>query len=154
MNLILLVLLTLASQKPSLVTNIGCHVEGMGIACPSDSLSSVMPQMRATATQHSATLSWNASAVGKNCAPPATLAYNVLRGSAAGQESTTPINPTPLTTTGYVDASVQMGQTYYWVVVPLETCANLVIPGPVSNEVSYQFPFPPSAAMIQGILAQ
>ncbi len=44
--------------------------------------------------------------------------YNVYRGTTAGGESATPLNPTPLsaTTTSYIDTTVVPGNTYYYIV--------------------------------------
>ena len=44
--------------------------------------------------------------------------YNVYRGTAAGGESTTPINSSPLaaTATSYADTTAVAGNTYYYVV--------------------------------------
>ena len=42
--------------------------------------------------------------------------YNIFRGSVSGGESTTPLNTSPVTGTGYDDKSVSGQTTYYYVV--------------------------------------
>ena len=87
---------------------------------------------------HSVILNWNAS-------PdiPAD-SYNVYRGTATGQESTTPLNSTPLTATTYTDTTVEPG-TYFYVV---KSVANGVL-SPVSNEASAVIlPQPPTNLVV------
>jgi fibronectin type 3 domain-containing protein len=57
---------------------------------------------------HSATLSWTAST-------SIVVGYNVYRGTTSGGPYTK-INPSLDATTSFTDATVQAGQTYYWVV--------------------------------------
>ncbi|HTS70900.1 MAG TPA: choice-of-anchor D domain-containing protein [Terriglobia bacterium] len=59
---------------------------------------------------HDVILTWTASST------PAIEGYNVYRGNASHQESTIPLNSFPITQTTYVDAAVQPGHTYYYVV--------------------------------------
>jgi hypothetical protein len=40
--------------------------------------------------------------------------YNFYRGTEKGQESTTPLNPIPLSTCSYTDLTVENGDTYYY----------------------------------------
>lgn len=60
--------------------------------------------------------------------------YNVFRGTAAGGESSTPINTTPLSssTTSYHDTSVTTGTTYFYVVQAINNTGS----SPVSNEAN------------------
>ena len=74
---------------------------------------------------HQVVLQWTAS-----IDVPAD-SYNVLRGTAAGQEASTPINSAPITGTTYTDSTVEPG-TWFYVV---ESIANGVSSVP-SNEVS------------------
>lgn len=50
---------------------------------------------------------------------PGVLGYYVYRGTASGEESTTPLNSTPVAGTSYADSDVTSGQTYYYVVTAL-----------------------------------
>jgi len=59
---------------------------------------------------HDVILSWTASVAS------GVAGYYVYRGTAAGGESSTPLNSTPSTGTTYVDANVTPGTTYYYVV--------------------------------------
>jgi len=54
-------------------------------------------------------LSWGASY------SPGVVGYDIYRGSASGGESSTPLNPTPIEGTKYVDENVKAGATYYYV---------------------------------------
>jgi ribosomal protein S8E len=58
---------------------------------------------------HDAILSWAASTT------PGVVGYNVYRGTTSGGESATPLNSSPINGTTYTDATVQAGQTYYYV---------------------------------------
>jgi hypothetical protein len=109
--------------------------------------------LAATSSGHDVTLSWSQSVPGANCAAPAAITYSVLRGPSAGLESGVPLNPTPLTTTGFVDSTVVLGQTYYYVVMASEQCGTLNFSAPRSNEMSVQFPQPPTAAVLQALVA-
>jgi fibronectin type 3 domain-containing protein len=80
-------------------------------------ISGVAPVSAATnlvVTTPSATeadLAWSAAGAG-------TTGYNVYRGTAAGGESTTPLNSVPLSagTTSYQDTTALAGNTYFYVV--------------------------------------
>jgi hypothetical protein len=61
---------------------------------------------------HSADLAWNASA--------GAVGYNVYRGTVSGGPYSS-LTATPVTTTSFVDTSVQVGQTYYYVVTSLNS---------------------------------
>jgi hypothetical protein len=76
-------------------------------------------------------LSWGAS-------PTAgVVGYNVYRGTSPGGESSTPLNPTPIGGTSYVDENVTAGTTYYYVLTSVGT--NGVQSAP-SNETEAQVP--------------
>jgi len=62
---------------------------------------------------HNVVLTWTDSAT------PGVLGYYVYRGAASGEESTTPLNSTPIAGTSYADSNVTDGQTYYYVVTAL-----------------------------------
>jgi hypothetical protein len=98
----------------------------------------------AKATLNSVTLQWSAGSLGANCASPATLSYNVFRGTAAGQESTTPINTSPVTALTYVDSNgLVAGTTYFYNVKSVELCGTTSISSlAASNEVSALIPLP------------
>jgi hypothetical protein len=101
-------------------------------------------KVRVSTTNHSVTLAYGASVVGANCSAPASISYNIMRGGAAGQESSTPLGTS--NTTGYVDTSVNAGSTYFYTVVGVELCGTTSIPAAPSNEVSVTIPVPvPSA---------
>jgi len=60
-------------------------------------------------------LSWSAS-------PTAgVVGYDVYRGTSPGGESSTPLNPTPISGTSYVDENVTAGTTYYYVLTSVGT---------------------------------
>ena len=83
--------------------------------------------LKAVAGDGSVTLSW---------APPASdggtgiTGYQVLRGTSSGRESSTPVKT--VTSTGFTDAGVSNGTTYYYTVVAV----NGVGPSPQSTEAS------------------
>jgi fibronectin type 3 domain-containing protein len=59
---------------------------------------------------HDVVLSWSASTTS------GVTGYYVYRGTTSGAESSTPLNASLVTSTSYIDATVQAGQTYYYVV--------------------------------------
>jgi fibronectin type 3 domain-containing protein len=63
-------------------------------------------------TAHSADLAWNASS--------GAVGYNVYRGTVSGGPYAS-LTGNPVTTTSFVDANVQVGQTYYYVVTSLNS---------------------------------
>lgn len=65
--------------------------------------------------------------------------FNFYRGTVAGQESTTALNPTPLATCSYVDATVLGNTTYYYVAKAYLASASPPLSGP-SNEVTAVVP--------------
>jgi hypothetical protein len=81
---------------------------------------------------HDVILSWTASTT------PGVVGYNVFRGATSGGESTTPLNSSPINGTTYADATVQAGQTYYYVVTAV--ASGDVTQSADSNEVSATVP--------------
>ena len=81
---------------------------------------------------HDVILSWAASTT------PGVVGYNVFRGATSGGESATPLNSSPINGTTYCDATVQAGQTYYYVVTAV--ASNDVTQSADSNEVSATVP--------------
>ncbi|HET7357916.1 MAG TPA: fibronectin type III domain-containing protein [Nocardioidaceae bacterium] len=84
-------------------------------------------KLAATAGDGSVTLSWSAPA---SDGGSTVTGYQVLRGTASGRESSTPVNT--VTSTGFTDSTVTNGTTYYYTVVAV----NAVGPSPQSNEAS------------------
>jgi fibronectin type 3 domain-containing protein len=78
---------------------------------------------------HSVTLSWTAST-------SAVSGYNVYRSSVSGGPYTK-LNSSLVTTTSYTDATVQAGQTYYYVVTSVDSSGN---ESAYSTEVSATVP--------------
>jgi hypothetical protein len=81
---------------------------------------------------HDVILTWTASTT------PGVVGYNVFRGATSGGESTTPLNSSPINGTTYTDATVQAGQTYYYVVTAV--ASNDVTQSTDSNQVSATVP--------------
>lgn len=73
---------------------------------------------------HQVVLQWVAST-------DAVDGYNVYRGSAAGAESTTALNATPITLLTYTDANAPVGSLFYVV----KSVKGGVV-SPISNEVT------------------
>jgi hypothetical protein len=81
-------------------------------------------------TQHSVLLNWDASITsGVN-------GYNVYRATASGGYSTTPLNPSPVTTLSFTDSTVSSGTQYFYVV----TAVDAGQASADSNEVSVTIP--------------
>jgi len=77
--------------------------------------------LKATAGSKAITLNWTAT--------PAAQSYNIYRGTAAGQEGTTPL-ATGITATTYLDSAIQVtGQSYFYTVTAVN--ANVA---PLPNE--------------------
>lgn len=98
--------------------------------------------LHAQTTTHGVTLTWTAPAVSSTNGPAAS--YSVLRGTASGAESTTPI-ATGITATTYLDTTGTQGTKYFYEVVAVNSAGTS---GP-SNEVSASFlvlapPSPPT----------
>ena len=88
---------------------------------------------------HSVVLNWTAS-----IDVPAD-SYNVYRGTAAGQESTTPLNSAPITGTSYTDTTVQAGTTYFYIAKSISASGALSV---ASNEISATVPLAPPTSLI------
>ena len=102
-------------------------------------------QFRATATAHSASLSWTASTSAAGCVSPCTFGYNVYRGTSAGGENmVTPINSAPVSGTTFSDTNVALGNTYFYVIQAVETSGALTLTSVNSNEASAVFPAAPT----------
>src|SRR5271155_2245861 len=67
---------------------------------------------------HGTALTWTASSSAATCVAPCTLTYNVYRGTAAGAESITPENSSPITALTFFDPVLLTGssQTFYYIV--------------------------------------
>ena len=105
--------------------------------------------MVAPAASHSVTLTWNAATPSMPACPTApTLGYNVFRGTAAGAESTTPLNATPIAALTYTDTTVAVGNSYFYTVQTVETCGSLTLASKNSNEVSAIYPNAPGSPTI------
>jgi fibronectin type 3 domain-containing protein len=62
--------------------------------------------------------------------------YNVYRATTSGGYSTTPLNPSPVTTLTYTDSSVTSGDQYFYVVTAVDGSEA----SSDSNEVSVTIP--------------
>ena len=83
---------------------------------------------------HDVVLNWTAS-------PTTGIAgYNVYRGTSPGGESTTPLNPTPVSEVTYTDAGVTPGTKYYYIVTAV--ASNGQSQSAASNEASATVPSP------------
>lgn len=96
-------------------------------------------KLKATATQHGVNLNWTAPAN-----PIGGEYINIYRGTAAGAESTTPINSAGISvsTTTYADSNVTANTKYYYIA---KGCAKSLADGsevcsPPTNEVSVTIP--------------
>jgi titin len=91
---------------------------------------------------HSVTLTWTASADSSS-----VIGYNVYRGTAAGGESSTALNSTPLavgcsgSTCTYSDTAVSAGVTYYYTLKAINTTTGVL--SVASNEASATVPIAP-----------
>jgi hypothetical protein len=81
---------------------------------------------------HDVILSWTDSTT------TGVVGYNVYRGTTSGGESATPLNSSPINGPTYTDATVQAGQTYYYVVTAV--ASNDVTQSADSKEVSATVP--------------
>lgn len=90
--------------------------------------------LTATASNDEVSLAWKAS-IG-------ATSYNVYRGTAAGEEASTPIK-TGLTKTAYADKNVENGTTYSYKVASVDSGGTSAL----SSEVSAT-PVPPPATLI------
>jgi fibronectin type 3 domain-containing protein len=62
--------------------------------------------------------------------------YNVYRATTSGGYSTTPLNPSPVTTVSFTDSTVNSGTEYFYVV----TAVDAGQASADSNEVSVTIP--------------
>jgi hypothetical protein len=83
---------------------------------------------------HDVILTWGASTT------PGVVGYNVYRGTTSGGPYPTELNSSPINGTTYTDATVQAGQTYYYVVTAV--ASNGVTQSADSNQVSATVPSP------------
>lgn len=109
---------------------------GLGVGVPMVCLradNDAQPQMKATATAHSVSLTWT-----DPTGQPAGSGINLYRGSSAGNESSTPVNSTPVAigVKSFTDTNVTANSTYFYVA---KTCVGSVCSAP-SNEVSATVP--------------
>jgi hypothetical protein len=81
---------------------------------------------------HSATLTWTASRTST------VIGYNTYRGGQSGGPYTK-LNASPVAATTNVDATVQAGQTYFWVVTAVDSNGTESV---FSNEVTATVPTP------------
>lgn len=84
-----------------------------------------------TSTSHSVALSWGASS-------SSVSGYYVFRGTASGGPYSQ-LNPSPNTSLGYTDSSVNAGSKYFYVVTAVDPSGTQSV---YSNEVSAQIPTP------------
>ena len=83
---------------------------------------------------HDVILSWTASTTA------GVVGYDVYRGTTSGGPYPTELNSTPVNGTTYTDATVQAGQTYYYVVTAV--ASDDVTQSADSNQVSATVPSP------------
>jgi len=99
----------------------------------SEALASSNVQQRSASApagpQHSVNLSWKAS-------PSAVVGYNVYRRGTAGVVK---LNSEPVTSTSYVDRTVQVGQTYFYVTKAVNARGT---ESTASNEIRADIPSP------------
>jgi len=81
---------------------------------------------------HDVILSWTASTTS------GVVGYNVYRGTTSGGPYPTELNSSPINGTAYTDATVQAGQTYYYVVTAV--ASNDVTQSADSTQVSATVP--------------
>ena len=85
---------------------------------------------------HQITIQWDAS-------PGPISGYNVRRGTALGNESSVPLNLTPIVTTSFTDNTVYPGQIYSYAVTAVFNGVESLVP---IQLVSTPVPFGPSPA--------
>ena len=85
---------------------------------------------QAAATQHAVTLSWDSSISN------GVSGYNVYRSTTSSGFSSTPLNPSPVTTLTYTDSTVTSGDQYFYVVTAVDGSEA----SSDSNEVSVTIP--------------
>jgi hypothetical protein len=107
----------------------------------------VHPRILAQITGHSVTLQFTASTGSAGCSatatPPCTIGYNIFRGTAAGAESPTPLNASPISATTYIDpiTLTSTATTYFYTVEAVEIVNGVTgLPSVPSNEATASFP--------------
>jgi hypothetical protein len=114
-------------------------------------LGSLPAAMLPPPTGHAVQLTWIASTGAASCvAPNCTFGYNVFRGSAAGAESSTPLNSVPLTVLTFTDPITLTSavQSVFYYVEAVETASGITVSSVPSNEVSATFPGIPAAPVL------
>ncbi|HEY6465962.1 MAG TPA: choice-of-anchor D domain-containing protein [Candidatus Acidoferrales bacterium] len=109
----------------------GGAVSGAGIKIASNATNSPANVSLSGTGTHSVVLTWDAS-------PTGGVTYNVFRGTTSSGESTTPINPSSITSLTYTDTNVTPGSTYYYTVEAVDS-AGASTP---SNQASAKIPSP------------
>ena len=148
---------TASSYRPpveKLVVGVGASA-AKPIVVPTEAIPAMAAAAGSTCSggaAHCTTLSWTeATSAPAGC----TIGYNVFRGTAAGAESTTPLNATLLSATSYQDPATLTGtpQTFFYVAQAVETCSGIAQASANSNEVSSTFPGIPAAPAMQAPVA-
>lgn len=148
-----LLILALAIALPAFAAT-GNYSDGLAISAPPASTSNegTTPKLAAAAGQggsgHSVTLAFTASTSASSCTAPCSFGYNVFRGTAAGAESTIPLNSSPITATTFTDSTITLGSspvTYFYIVEAVETASGVTVASSPSNEASATFPGIPTA---------
>jgi hypothetical protein len=103
-----------ATLKVTFAPTTGGAVNGAGVTITSDAINSPAAISLSGAGIHWAELTWQAS-------PTNGVTYNVFRGTSPGGESTTPLNPSPISGTTYMDETVTPGQNYYYTVEAVDS---------------------------------
>jgi fibronectin type 3 domain-containing protein len=106
-------------------------VNGASVSIASNATNSPAVVSLSGTGAHSAVLQWTSSTT-------SGVTYNVYRGTSPGGESTTPLNPSAISTTMYTDIAITPGQQYYYTVEALDSAGT----SPASNEVSALIPSP------------
>ena len=89
--------------------------------------------LTATPGNDQVSLSWTAPSSDGGLA---VTGYDIYQGTAAGQETTTPVNSSPVTGTAYTVKGFSDGTKYYFTVEAVNAVGN----GPASNEASATTP--------------
>ena len=81
------------------------------------------------ASSHSVQLLWTASST-------SGVSYDIFRANTSGGYGSTPLNPSPVAGTTYIDTTVVSGQTYFYVATAVDSAGSSAD----SNEVSVTIP--------------
>jgi hypothetical protein len=150
-RLSLLILATLAalSSVPAMAATTGNYSDALEIvAQPAGEIPKLAAAAGQSGSGHSVTLTFTASTSAGSCTASCSFGYNVFRGTAAGAESTTPLNSSPITTTTFTDSTITLGSspvTYFYIVEAVETASGVTVASSPSNEASATFPGIPTA---------